>query len=214
MKKFAIVLIAVTIFSIQWHHAKAQEIELNKQQNESTVTLEQTRTTPEPAVEAKKEKQWHELTVEEKIKLNPNKCDLAKQQMWASDGSCHDKTTMSTSRTQNASHASSGVVTGGSCEAEIAKYDWPQNLARAVMLAESSGNPTIVNNNPATRDYSVGCFQINLYGANARTRPSEAWLKNAANNVSYAYGIYKANGSSFAGQWGAYNSGKYLKYMR
>lgn len=94
----------------------------------------------------------------------------------------------------------------GSCAAEIAKYDWNVGTATRVMIAESGGNPGEVNDNPSTGDYSVGCFQINLYGANARTRPSEAWLKNAANNVSYAYGIYKSNGSSFIGQWGVCRS--------
>lgn len=92
----------------------------------------------------------------------------------------------------------------GSCAAEIAKYDWVQSVALAVMMAESGGNPGNVNNNPATGDYSVGCFQINLYGANAASRPSEAELKNAATNVSFAYRLYKSNGSSFAAnnQWG------------
>jgi len=71
------------------------------------------------------------------------------------------------------------------------------------MFKESSGNAGTVNDNPSTGDYSVGCFQINLYGANARNRPSEAWLKDAANNVSYAYKIYVGNGHSFIGQWGA-----------
>lgn len=94
----------------------------------------------------------------------------------------------------------------GSCAAEIAKYDWSVGTATAVMLAESGGDPGNVNDNPSTGDYSVGCFQINLYGANAASRPSEAWLKNAANNVSYAYGIYKSNGSSFIGQWGVCRS--------
>ena len=88
----------------------------------------------------------------------------------------------------------------GSCEAEIAKYNWNQSVARAVMLAESGGNPGIVNNNPRTGDYSVGCFQINLYGNLRNTRPSEAWLKNAANNVSYAYKLYQSSGWT---PWGA-----------
>jgi hypothetical protein len=82
----------------------------------------------------------------------------------------------------------------GSCAAEIAKYDWPQAVAYNVMMAESKGDPGTVNDNPRTGDYSIGCFQINLYGANARTRPSEAWLKVAANNVSYAYGMWKGQG--------------------
>lgn len=90
----------------------------------------------------------------------------------------------------------------GSCEAEIAKYNWNIAVATAVARAESGLNPGALNNNPATGDYSVGCFQINIYGANARTRPSEAALKNAATNVEWAYKIYSGNGGSFIGQWG------------
>lgn len=101
--------------------------------------------------------------------------------------------------------APSGVGSG-SCAAEIAKYDWDIGTATAVMIAESGGNPGNVNDNPATGDYSIGCFQINIFGANARSRPSEAALKNAATNVSFAYGIYKSNGSSFIGQWGVCRS--------
>lgn len=94
----------------------------------------------------------------------------------------------------------------GSCEAEIYKYDWNHSTALAVARAESGLNPSSLNNNPRTKDYSVGCFQINLYGANARTRPSEATLKRASENVAYAYKIYKGNGSSFRGQWGVCRS--------
>lgn len=93
----------------------------------------------------------------------------------------------------------------GSCAAEIAKYSWNQSVALAVAQAESDLNPGIVNDNPATGDYSVGCFQVNLFGANAYSRPSEAQLKNAAVNVQWAYNNYVANGSSFIGQWGVCN---------
>jgi len=105
---------------------------------------------------------------------------------------------------QNASGTRTASAAGGSgsCEAEIAKYGWNQSTALAVARAESGLRPGALNNNPATRDYSVGCFQINLYGANARNRPSEAALKNAATNVAFAYQIYVANGHSFKGQWG------------
>lgn len=105
--------------------------------------------------------------------------------------------------------APSGAVQAagvGDCAAEISKYDWNVNTALAVARAESGLNPGSLNNNPATGDYSVGCFQVNLYGANARNRPSEAALKNAATNVQFAYGIYKGNGSSFIGQWGVCRS--------
>lgn len=76
----------------------------------------------------------------------------------------------------------------------LAKYDWNTDIMLRIMDCESKGNPLIVNNNPATGDYSVGLFQINLYGAMAKTRPSEAWLKDPINNIQYAYSLYKSQG--------------------
>lgn len=105
--------------------------------------------------------------------------------------------------------AASGAVTAagvGDCAAEITKYNWNVSVATAVARAESGLNAGSLNNNPSTGDYSVGCFQVNLYGANARTRPSEAALKNAAVNVEWAYNNYVANGHSFIGQWGVCRS--------
>lgn len=90
----------------------------------------------------------------------------------------------------------------GDCAAEIAKYDWGQSVALAVSEAESHFRPGVINNNPGTGDYSVGCFQVNIAGGNARTRPPQEQLIDAAVNVRWAYNNYKANGSSFKGQWG------------
>lgn len=90
----------------------------------------------------------------------------------------------------------------GDCAAEIAKYDWPYGVALSVATAESGLRPGVVNNNPDTGDYSVGCFQVNLYGANATTRPSEEALRDAAVNVEWAYNNWRYNKRSFIGQWG------------
>jgi len=124
----------------------------------------------------------------------------------ADNGQCAKAATPKPAPVATARAAAPSAVGSGSCATEIAKYDWAQSTALAVARAESGLNPGIVNNSPATGDYSVGCFQINLYGANARNRPSEAALKNAATNVQFAYGIYKSNGSSFIGQWGVCRS--------
>ena len=104
----------------------------------------------------------------------------------------------------------------GSCSDEIAKYAWDTNVANAVMMAESGGNAARINNNPATGDYSVGCFQVNLYGSNALSRPSEAELVNADVNVRWAYEHWLALGGTFgtSGGWGAYNNGSYARYLQ
>lgn len=134
---------------------------------------------------------------------NPQDCDLHTQWVYA-DGSCRDKAVeqVVSSEPKPAPARSEATPQSGDCVTEIAKYDWDYDTAVAVAVAESGLNPTALNNNPATGDYSVGCFQINIYGANAYSRPSEAELYNPVINVEFAYRIYVANGHSFIGQWG------------
>lgn len=92
------------------------------------------------------------------------------------------------------------VVQPSDCESQLAKYDWNVSIARKVMMQESSNNPRILNNNPRTGDYSIGCFQINIIGGNARTRPSEATLKIAEENVAFAYKLWSSS-RTFYGHW-------------
>lgn len=96
----------------------------------------------------------------------------------------------------------------GDCMSELGKYDWPQDQAHKVMMQESSNNPHIINDNPNTGDYSVGCFQINLIGSMRATRPSEASLLIAENNVKYAYQMYSEQGRTFCKTSGWYNTCK------
>lgn len=98
------------------------------------------------------------------------------------------------------------------CASEIAKYNWDTRIATAVMLAESGGNTRIVNNNPRTGDYSVGCFQVNIFGGNARNRPSEEQLKDPVVNVAFAYNLWR--NTSWSQSWGAFSSGSYLRFMQ
>ena len=82
----------------------------------------------------------------------------------------------------------------------IRSYDWNDDVAIKIMMAESSCNTEVVNNNPATKDYSIGLFQINIYGGNAKHRPSEKELKDPHTNIEFAYNLYKDYG--FQSQWG------------
>lgn len=92
------------------------------------------------------------------------------------------------------------------CASQLSKYDWPQDQAYKVMFQESSNNPDTLNNNPDTGDYSVGCFQINIIGENAKNRPSEAELKNPEINVEFAYNLWVSQGRSFCTTGGWYNT--------
>jgi hypothetical protein len=90
------------------------------------------------------------------------------------------------------------------CASEIAKYDWPIEDAMRVMDSESSGGIVdIVNDDPSTGDYSVGCFQVNIIGKMSRSRPSEQELKNPIVNVKFAYNLWVAEGRTFCttGGW-------------
>jgi hypothetical protein len=69
-----------------------------------------------------------------------------------------------------------------------------------------SNNPTSVNNNPLTGDYSVGCWQVNIIGDLAKERPSEEWLKDPKNNTEWAYNHYVSIGRTFCTTSGWYNS--------
>lgn len=152
--------------------------------------------TPQPAPE--KVVTWQD---------NPNNCNTDTQYI-SEDApfNCIDKP-------QPAAVATNVVPVGvhdlggtGSCAEEIVKYKWPQSVAIAVASAESGMRPGVVNNNPSTGDYSIGCFQVNIYGGNAASRPSQEQLMNAKVNVEWAYNNYVANGHSFIGQWGVCRS--------
>lgn len=61
------------------------------------------------------------------------------------------------------------------------------SLPLAIAFCESGFRADAVNDNPTTGDYSVGVFQINLFGNLAKERPSEEWLKDARNNITWAF---------------------------
>jgi hypothetical protein len=77
---------------------------------------------------------------------------------------------------------------------EAKKQGVNEDIMVGIAICESNASSTVVNNNPKTKDHSVGVFQINLYGANAKSRPSEDWLKIPENNIAYAFELYKKGG--------------------
>lgn len=69
-------------------------------------------------------------------------------------------------------------------------------IFKEIAYAESRLNPNAVNDNPATGDYSIGLFQVNLFGKLADHRPSKEWLLVPENNVKYAKQLYAERGFS------------------
>jgi hypothetical protein len=82
------------------------------------------------------------------------------------------------------------------------------NIAVAIALAESSGNPTVIGD--LTLGTSVGLWQINL-----RWHPeyTETMLLAPQINANAAYSVYKAAGNSFS-PWSTYKTGAYLAHLK
>jgi hypothetical protein len=78
----------------------------------------------------------------------------------------------------------------------VSQYDWCVDTAYKIMGCESSLNPNAINVNHRTLDYSVGLFQVNLYGNLSSVRPSKEWLLVPENNIEYAYQIWLKQGYS------------------
>lgn len=78
----------------------------------------------------------------------------------------------------------------------VEQYDWDPEIVLEIMNAESGCNPDALNNNPSTRDYSVGLMQVNIYGSNAQNRPPETTLRVPSENLAFAYELYSTGGFS------------------
>jgi hypothetical protein len=86
----------------------------------------------------------------------------------------------------------------------------------AVGMAESSGNPGAINNNPATGDLSYGAWQVNMIGGMGPQRRRQFGLANndalldLPTNARVAKSIFDSQGIN---AWGAYTDGRYKQYM-
>lgn len=89
-------------------------------------------------------------------------------------------------------------------------YDWPQRIAYAVCMAESSGGSHMYNGNDNHGKcigsyglFQIACFWFPYYGYEISY--------DAPTNVQIAYNIWKRQGGF--GAWTTYTSGKYLRYL-
>lgn len=187
-----------------------KEVSIKNQTKESSVEAvsepKKDKTVKEPT---KKENapEWSKLSSSEKIKANPSKCNLEKEIILASDGSCKKKPV---TKPKNSPSSPSSTARSGDCSL-VNKYDsWDKNVAYAVCMAESSGDSSNSNYNDVHRnaDGSVRCI-----GSFGLMQLACFWISNpydAEANMRKANEIYNSSGWS---PWGAYTSGKYLKYL-
>lgn len=100
-------------------------------------------------------------------------------------------------------------VPSGNCSLAY-NFDWPQDVAYAVCMAESSGNQYVHNGGDNHGScigsyglFQIGCFWYPYYGYDLSYDPQV--------NAQIAYNIWKRQGGF--GAWSAYTTGKYLRYL-
>lgn len=133
------------------------------------------------------------------VKDNPNKCDTNAEWIYP-DGSCHKKQNESIASSTTAPTASSS----GGCELVRNYTNWNVDVAYAVCMAESGGNTNAANynDNHGSCIGSFGLMQLACF-----------WIPNPTDpnaNIAKANEIWSRSGWQ---PWGAYTSGKYLKYL-
>lgn len=173
-------------------------------QNNSNVEVSSIEPVSEPnkAETVKEPAKAEEATSEAKtkpsdvVKENPKNCDTANEWIYP-DGSCHKKAG------DSIAPESVKPATSGGCEAVYSYSGWDQRVAYAVCMGESGGNANAYN--PEAHkgcNGSRGLFQIACVHADSTFDPT--------GNVNAAIRIYNASGWK---PWGAFTSGKYLKYL-
>lgn len=191
-------VISITILAPNVDFQKVKSLETSSITSTPEVKAEATK---EPVKDAKKQAEAKKNTKpKDVVKENPKGCNQAKEWILP-DGTCKDKGVEGSNSSSTSSKAK--LSGSGSCEASIRRIFPASEHDRAirVMLQESSGNPANHNYDPVTKDNSYGCFQVNLWGANARTRPPASELVVADKNVAYAYNLWKTTGWCSSGGW-------------
>jgi hypothetical protein len=92
-------------------------------------------------------------------------------------------------------------------------------VVTAISLAESNGGAkNVINDCPATGDYSFGLMQVNLYGSLMAPRMKEFGLSDSQQlldplvNMKAAHQIFKDAGDKFT-PWSTYKSGAYASHL-
>ena len=171
---------------IELRSREAQLIELNNKYEDVLKQKTDTQKERDEQAEQIKELEQERERLERELQ--------AKKQREAQEAERIAEASRRATATRTAS-AEAPVASGGSCKAEIAKYDWPQSIATNVARAESGLRPdargdahlTYYQNGTRYGD-SWGCFQIRYLPG----RPSPNQLVNAEFNVQYAYNMYKS----------------------
>lgn len=107
--------------------------------------------------------------------------------------------------------ARSRPATSGAYLAASALYNagfrgWPLVVMTAIAGHESNWNPTALNNNSSTGDFSVGLWQINYYGdlLSSRTKeygPPSSLISNPQDQANAAYQLAGGNSLAGLGNW-------------
>lgn len=91
------------------------------------------------------------------------------------------------------------------------------HIMAAIGSAESSLDLSVINDTPATGDYSVGVWQINYYGSLRASRTAEfgtpQQLIAGGLGLQARSALAIADGPGGYTNWSTYNSGAYAKYL-
>lgn len=92
----------------------------------------------------------------------------------------------------------SGAYLAASAAYKAGFRGWPLVIMTAIAGQQSGWNPTSLNNNPSTGDYSIGLWQINYYGNLAPSRTSQfgqpaSLLSNPQDQANAAYQLAGGN---------------------
>lgn len=110
-------------------------------------------------------------------------------------------------------------VTYGEAEAALRDQGMPAsdaNIGAAIGQAESSLDYRVINDTPATGDYSVGIWQINYYGSLYAPRSREFGTPQMlvkGGLIHQAFACHALWATSGFTPWSTYNSGAYRKYL-